>query len=269
MPFAAVHYPFEHKDWFKKNFPAQFIAEYTGQVRTWFYYMLVISAALFDEIPFEHIVVTGTILASDGSKMSKSKRNFPDPMEIINKYGVDSLRYYLLSSSVMNAEDVNFSEKEIVEVYKKLILILQNSLTFLLLYKKSAVALEAPEARHVLDRWILAKLDFLIKEVTEQAENYNLIKAARPLLGFVQELSTWYIRRSRDRFKTESEDKQQAVQTLNYVLFELSKLMAPFMPFLAEHVYKAVGGAKESVHLEDWLQDLAGNRPQDPEASSG
>ncbi len=256
MPFAQVHYPFENEKWFEENFPAQFIAEYTGQVRTWFYYMLVMSTCLFDKIPFENVVVTGVILAEDGSKMSKSKKNFPDPWKIFEKYGADSMRYYLMSDSVMNAEDINFSERHIDEIYKKFITTLQNSLQFLLLYvpdkPRGFGKIKEIKNPHILDQWILTMFETLRKNVTENMDAYHIVKATRPLMDFVQELSTWYIRRSRDRMKSDGEEKENVITILTFILKEFSKLIAPFTPFLAEFVYREVGGEKESVHLETY-----------------
>jgi isoleucyl-tRNA synthetase len=248
MPFAQFHYPFENKEYFKKNFPAEFVAEYIAQTRAWFYYCLVMSTILFDDIPYKNIVVTGTILAENGEKMSKSKNNFPDPTELFEKYGVDALRFYLITSPVMKADDLCFSEKGVDEVVKKVLLILLNVLSF---YKMFGDETEAStKSRNVLDKWILSKIESLKKQITDGYDKYDLNEATRPIAGFIDELSTWYLRRSRERFK--SEDKKEAVQTLKYVLLELSKIIAPVMPFVADYIYKEIGGSEESVHLEDW-----------------
>ncbi|MCB9806001.1 class I tRNA ligase family protein [Candidatus Nomurabacteria bacterium] len=252
MPFAQKHYPFENKENFKRNFPAQFVAEYIAQTRTWFYYTHILSAILFDNVPFENVVTTGNILAEDGSKMSKSKNNFPDPWLIFDKYGVDAERYYLLSSPVVQSEDLNFSEKGVDEIYKKIILRLRNVVSFYKLYADKKVE-GSSQSENILDKWILAKLSQTIAEVTENMEAYKLDRAERPILDFIDDLSTWYVRRSRDRFK-EDGDKENALKTMKFVLIELSKIMAPFTPYLAEDVYQRIGGRKESVHLEDWPQ---------------
>jgi len=246
MTFAQFHYPFENKEFFEKNFPAQFVAEYIGQVRAWFYYMLVLSAILFDDIPFENVVTTGTILAEDGEKMSKSKENFTDPNILIEKYGADSFRFYLLGSKLMNAEDFNFSDKELEETYKKIILPLMNSLNFYSLYKE--IKLKKLNSKKVLDRWIISKLNNLIKEGTKDYENYDSISLCKKIFDFIENLSNWYIRRSRERFNEGDED---AKTTLFFVLENFAKFIAPIMPFSAEIIFKEIEKGK-SVHLEDW-----------------
>jgi isoleucyl-tRNA synthetase len=253
MPFAARHYPFENKENFEKNFPADFIAEYIAQTRTWFYYMHALSVMLFDGIAYKNVVTTGNVLAEDGQKMSKSKKNFPDPWILFNKYGVDPVRYYLLSSPIMRSEDLRFSEKEVDGINKKLILRLQNVLSFYELYKRPLKE-HTSESNNVLDQWIVERLRQLIHEVTEGMERYEIDRAIKPFDLFVDDLSTWYLRRSRERLKQEGEDKERALMTLRHVFLELSKLVAPFMPFLAEDIYQRVRDAesKESVHLEDW-----------------
>lgn len=256
MPFAAEHYPFENKEIFESRFPAQFVAEYIAQTRTWFFFMHVMSTVLFDTIPMEHIVTTGTVLNEKGEKMSKSKRNFPDPWELVDRYGADALRWYLTSSVVMNAEDLFFSEREVDEVYKKVMLIYWNVVEFLQLYTQDGQLAGGKIAGtgHVLDRWIITKLDATIVEVTKAMDGYNTVLATRLLREFVNELSTWYVRRSRDRFKSHDADAPAAAATLRHVVMTTAKLMAPFVPFLAEKVYQTLGGEKESIHLEDWPQ---------------
>ncbi len=254
MPFAQSHYPFQNKEWFHGNFPSDFVTEYIAQTRTWFYYMLTVSTLLFDEIPFKHVVTTGTVLAEDGQKMSKSKGNFPDPWILFDKYGVDALRYYLLASPLMKAEDLNFSEKDVDSIVKKVIMRLQNVVSFYELYKKDSLEANAGST-HILDQWILARLDEVKQEVTQGMEKYELDRAVRPFELFVDDLSTWYLRRSRDRFKGDDEaDKNAALSTLRFVLGELSKVMAPCMPFTAEDIYQRVKSSHglESVHLESW-----------------
>ncbi len=255
MPFAQKHYPFENKEWFKENFPAQFVAEYIAQTRTWFYYMHTVSTILFDSIPFQNVVTTGNVLGGDGQKMSKSKGNFPDPWILFNKYSVDAVRFYLFSSPIMKAEDINFSEKSVDEVNKKIILRLKNVVSFYELYKGSKIGILRVESKNILDQWIIARLNEVVMQVTEGMNNYEIYRALAPLDKFVDDLSTWYLRRSRDRFKSDNEtDKQAALSTIRFVLEELSKLIAPFMPFLAEDIYQRVkvGNDKESVHLESW-----------------
>ena len=257
MPFAANHFPFENEKWFKDRFPAQFVAEYIAQTRTWFYYMHVISVILFDKIPFENVVTTGNVLAEDGQKMSKSKGNYPDPKLVFDKYGADALRYYLVSSPLMRAEDAWFSEKGVDEISKKLVMRLLNVCSFYELYKDKRVPLakgERFEPKNILDKWIIGRLNQVIDEVTSGLESYELDIASRPFMDFIDDLSVLYIRRSRDRFKGDDEAvKQSGLETTYQVLIKLSKLLAPFTPFLSEEVYKkVVENGLESVHLEDW-----------------
>jgi len=256
MPFAEHHYPFENKEEFEKRFPGNFIAEYIAQTRTWFYYMHAIAVMLFDDISFKNVITTGNILAEDGSKMSKSKGNYTDPMINLNMYGADALRYYLMTSVVMQAEDVRFMDKEIKETQNKIINLLLNTVKFYDLYKDGRdEKISYKNSENILDKWIIVRINELIKEITENLENYNTIKAGRPIKDFIDDLSTWYLRRSRDRFKgIKEKDKQSALATIRFVLLELSKLMAPFTPFIAEWVYLKVKDAdgKESAHLEEW-----------------
>jgi isoleucyl-tRNA synthetase len=257
MPFAELHSPFENEELFKQRFPADFVAEYIPQTRAWFYVMHVISTLLFNREPFKHVVTTGTILAEDGSKMSKSKNNYPDPWLIFERYGVDALRFYLLASPVMNADDVNFSEKSVNEVNRKVSLMLYNVWSFYRMYKATDTHIgteniDAALAQNVLDRWVLSRLAKAQEEITKHLDAYNTTRAGREILEFINELSTWYVRRSRERIKNNDEASKQALQTLGYVLAETAKLLAPFMPFISDFIYRDVTG-KESVHLEDWI----------------
>ncbi len=254
MPYAAKHYPFENKLWFKKNFPCDFVSEYAPQVRAWFYYMHVLSVLLFEKAPFKHVVVSGNVLAEDGSKMSKSKGNFPDPKVIFDKYGADALRFYLMSTPLMRAQDLNFSEQGVQEIYRKVVLLLSNVKNFYSLYAVGPVA--AVKTKHVLDRWILNRFHSLLTTVTESFDNYDTVPACAAITSFVDDLSSWYVRRSRDRLSEDSDDKKAALSTLKYVLLELSKIIAPVMPFLAEDLYQTLRkqdpSLKLSVHLEVW-----------------
>lgn len=267
MPFAQDHFPFERPDWKEKNFPAGFVAEYIAQTRTWFYYTHVISTILFDHAPFENVVTTGNILAEDGSKMSKSKNNFPDPWLLFNRYGVDALRLYLMGSPVMKGEDVSFSEKAVDDIYKKIITRLGNVYAFYTLYQKdSDVSFDVSEVKNVLDQWIMLRLNDVVHDVTEAMQSYELDRAVRPFDLFVDDLSTWYLRRSRDRFKDEeSEDAIAARGTLSYVLRTVATLLAPFAPFIAEDLYRKLSGPdmKESVHLENWMEEVSLNEPHE------
>jgi len=248
MTFAQFHYPFENKKLFLDNFPADFVAEYIAQVRTWFYYMMVLSVILFDEAPFENVVTTGTVLAEDGGKMSKSKSNFTDPMILINKYGVDALRLYLMSGSVMNAEDLNFSDKGVEEASKKVILILYNTLRFYETVKDTNIRTGKPKSNDLTDKWIFSKLNEFGVKIESHLENYNTIKACNEIRAFAEDLSTWYVRINRERL--EEEKKARAV--LRYVLDEFSKAVAPILPFVSEYIHQSLHGKNSSVHLKDY-----------------
>ncbi len=263
MPYAQVHYPFENKEKFEAGFPAEFIAEGQDQTRAWFYYLHVLGTALKGSPAFKNVIVNGIVLAEDGKKMSKKLKNYPDPLVVLEKYGADALRFYLLSSPVMHAENLNFSEDGVREVYNKLVNTLSNVVEFYNLFAgeltMSNEQLEKVKSMNVLDQWVLAKLHVLLKEVTQKMNEYKLAEASRPIVEFVTELSQWYVRRSRDRFKGENEeDKQNALATLHEVLLTLSKILAPFTPFLAEKMYleleKNNAQKSESVHLKMWPQ---------------
>lgn len=258
MPYGERHYPFENREKFDAAFPAQFIAEGVDQTRCWFYYLHVIATGIKETKAFQNVVVNGIVLAEDGRKMSKKLKNYPDPMEILNKYGSDVLRYYLLSSPVVAAENLNFSERDMSDIQRNLFRMLWNSYSFFMTY--ASVDQWQPKTHNLkpitaslLDRWILSELQLLIKEVNSAMEAYELSRATRAFTPFVDNLSNWYIRRSRKRFwKSEDDgDKEAAYQTLYTVLKDLSLLMAPFTPFLAEEIYRGLIG-KESVHLEDY-----------------
>jgi isoleucyl-tRNA synthetase len=246
MTFAQFHYPFENKKFFEENFPAQFVAEYIGQVRAWFYYMLVLSTILFDEIPFENVVTTGTILAEDGQKMSKSKGNFTDPMILIEKYGVDALRFYLMGASVMNADNFNFSDNGVDEIYKQVILILYNVNNFYEINKENEK--NKIESSEITDRWILSRLNQFGIKVSKYLEDYNTMKVCSEIRAFVTDLSTWYVKLNRDRL----EEDKTARGILRYVLEHTSKIIAPLIPFIAEKIYQTLNGEKNSVHLEKY-----------------
>jgi isoleucyl-tRNA synthetase len=273
MPFAEYHYPFEQKEVFELRLPAQFVAEYIAQTRAWFYVMHVISFNLFNKAPFENVVTTGTILAEDGSKMSKSKNNFPDPWEVINKYGVDALRFYLMNSVVMQADNLNFSAKDLETGYRKVLLILWNVYKYFDTYASNVEwkpdDLE-PASQTILDKWIDARTRELVNTVTESLDSYDTVRATRMIAEYVDDLSTWYLRRSRGR------NDNAFFATLYNSLFKTSQVISPFMPYMAEMIYRGllevrdvrnvgVVGVEEgtirtsnvehltdSVHLTDW-----------------
>lgn len=253
MPFAELHYPIDNQELFKNRFPSDFVVEYIPQTRAWFYVMHVLSTIIFDQAPFRNVMTTGTVLAEDGSKMSKSKSNYPDPQLILDQYGADALRFYLLTSPVITGEDLNFSEKGVAEVNRKLSMILLNVKSFYRMYTSEKAPEQLPDSSHPMDRWILALLSQTHAQVTAHMDKYNTVKAGRAIADFVTELSTWYVRRNRDRIKEASESSQQALQVLGFILVETAKLLAPFMPYLAEHIYRDLTG-KESVHLQAWSQ---------------
>jgi len=261
MPFAQFHYPFENKEKFEANFPGDFIVEYIGQVRAWFYYMHAMSVALFGENSFKNVIVTGNVAGNDGRKMSKSYGNFTDPQELMDKFSADSLRFLLLSSPLLNGEDFALQDKEVGDVARKLGMI-WNMYDFFTMYAEVdgweySGTLEDPidEVDNPLDVWVISRLHQLIDEVEKNMDTYNIPDALSPILPFLDDASNWYVRRSRRRFwKSEDDgDKQMAYKTLHYVLVRLSYLLAPFTPFLAEELYSNLTGDKESIHLKDWL----------------
>ena len=263
MPYAQAHYPFEHKAKFEGSFPAEFIAEGQDQTRAWFYYLHVLSTALMQKPAYKHVIVNGIVLAEDGKKMSKKLQNYPDPNEMLEQYGADALRFYLMSSPVVAAENLVFSEEGVREVFNKVVNTLSNVLEF---YNMFASESRKPQAasthadRHVLDRWILARLAQTQQVVTREMKAYRLHEASRPMMDFIQDLSQWYVRRSRDRVKGSDEtDKQAALVTLREVLYVFSKVCAPVTPFIAEQVYQVVqkDDDADSVHLTMWPQEAS------------
>lgn len=252
MPFAQDHYPFENPKWQKNNFPAGFVAEYIAQTRTWFYYTHVLSTILFGHAPFYNVVTTGTLLAEDGQKISKSKKNYPDPWIFIDKYGVDALRIYLMSSPLMKGEDINFSEKSVQEISSKIIGRLGNVFSFYELYRNKNIEIDSqPKSKNILDQWILSRLNQLVSEVTNGMELYDMNEASRPIESFIEDLSTWYLRRSRERIKDGDKD---AKQTLYFTFKTVAKVMAPFAPFMVEDMWLKLKNEEdaESVHLTEW-----------------
>ncbi len=252
MPYGERHYPFDDKEKFENVFPAQFIAEGIDQTRAWFYYLHVLAGAIFEKNAFQHVIVNGIVLAEDGKKMSKKLKNYPDPMLVVDKYGADALRFYLMSSPVVQAENLNFAEKGVDDVLKKNIGRLNNVLEFYKLYANDTP--RDAKSEHVLDRWIIARLNQLIAETTVGYESYRLDLAVRPTTLFIDDLSVWYLRRSRERFKEDIADKQSALATLRFILHQLSLVIAPVTPFFAEYLFQAVKESTdaESVHLMAW-----------------
>lgn len=252
MSYAQFHYPFEKKNSFKKIFPADFIIEYTGQLRGWFYTLHAVSNALFNSESFKNVVCHGVLAGTDGRKMSKSYGNYPDPKETLEKYGADAIRMYFLTSPLFIGGDMNLSEKDIRDSLRKNIMLLLNVVKF---YEESATDnLEHKSSDNLLDRWIISRLNELHKEVTESMEKYDLPSATRPITGFIEDLSTWYLRQNRDRLNNKDAG---ALSTIYEVLETLSKLIAPFVPFTSEYVWQKLTknnfeDENKSVHLESW-----------------
>lgn len=272
MPFAQLHYPFENQTKFEQNYPADFIVEYIGQVRAWFYYVHAVNAALaeigaFGEAGAQHknaysnVITTGVVAGNDGRKMSKSLGNFTNPNELMDKFSADSLRFLLLSSPLLNGEDFALHDKDVGDVARKLNMI-WNMYDFFTMYAEVDGwefdgELKDPlgELTNPLDIWIVSRLHQLVAEVERHMDTYNIPDALSPILPFLDDASNWYVRRSRRRFwKSEDDgDKNDAYRTLHYVLVRLSYILAPFTPFLAEELYHNLTGDNESIHLKDWF----------------
>ncbi len=259
MPFAQWHYPFENKELFEENFPAQFISEAVDQTRGWFYTLLAISTAIFDRSPFENVIVMGHVLDKKGIKMSKHKGNVVEPMKVINEQGADATRWHFYTAS-MPWLPTRFSEKDVAESQRKFLLTLYNVYSFYVLYADidnfNPLEYKDHKSENVMDRWIVSKLNTLVKEVTENLDGYKITQAALAIEDFTEDLSNWYVRRNRSRFWSEelTEDKISAYSTLYHVLVTLVKTAAPFIPYLSETIYQnlVVGldkEAEESIHF--------------------
>lgn len=274
MPYAQQHYPFENRTFLEQHFPADFIAEGLDQTRGWFYTLVVIGAALFDKPAFRNVIVNGLVLAEDGRKMSKRLKNYPDPELIMNTYGADALRLTLLSSPVVRAEDLRFSESAVRDVMRNVILPLWNAYSFFVTY--AVVDAWTPRGKHaappaapanVLDRWILSRLAHTVEDVREAMDAYELQRAALRFTGLMEELTNWYIRRGRRRFwKSRNDtDKNEAYATLHYVLVTFAQVAAPFIPFVTEAIYRNLRSPDmpASVHLCDFPQSIQRCRDHD------
>ncbi|HLX88431.1 MAG TPA: class I tRNA ligase family protein, partial [Acidimicrobiales bacterium] len=260
MPFAQVHYPFENASWFESHFPADFIVEYVGQTRGWFYTLHVLSTALFDRPPFSHCVAHGIVLGDDGRKMSKRLGNYPEPDVVFDMWGADAMRWFLLSSPILRGQDLVVHGKGFEEVRRQVLDPIWNAWYFLTLYANvdGITGRHRAEAEGVLDRYILAKTAALVDEVGRSMDAYDLFGACAAVRTFLDALNNWYIRRSRDRFwrardgsaEVES-DKADAYDTLATVLSTLCQVVAPLLPMVSEAVYQGLTGER-SVHLTDW-----------------
>lgn len=257
MSYAQDHYPFENKELFDQKFPADFIVEGIDQVRLWFYVLHVLATALFDKPAYKNVLATGLILAADGKKLSKRLRNYPPIDLLLDKYGADTVRFFVLSSPLMNAEDTRLNEASILDIHRNLFMTLSNSYNFFKTYAEvdkwqMPTEVTEPLSDNPMDQWIIARLNETVLGVSTAADSYQLSKAVRPIIGLVDDLSNWHIRRSRRRFwKSENdEDKKQAYATLHYCLVRTCQLLAPFAPFLSDKIYRDL--TDSSVHLSDW-----------------
>ncbi len=269
MPYAQVHYPFDNRERFEAAYPANFIAEGLDQTRGWFYTLLVLSTAIFDTAPFQNCVVTGMILAEDGSKMSKSVGNFPDPALILDQHGADAMRAYLINSPVLRADPVRFREDGVRDVVRTVLLPLWNAYSFFTTYAEAdhithqeLAAAPPVDQRPEIDRWIISVLQSLIADVNREMESYRLFAVIPPIIGFVDYLTNWYIRRSRRRFWThrggeDDADKLAAFATLYEVLTTFATVAAPVIPFITEEIYQGLvashdASAPVSIHHVDY-----------------
>ncbi len=256
MPYAQTHYPFENRELFAEGFPADFIGEGLDQTRGWFYTLHILATALFDKPAFKNVVVNGIILAADGTKMSKRLKNYPDPSLVVHKYGADAIRLYMMHSPAVRADDLCFVEHGVELVLRQILIPLWNAYSFFVIYAKiyqwkPKEKLHQPKA--IIDRWMLSTLQKLIKDVEEGMDSYDLNHAVEPFVGFVDQMTNWYIRRSRRRFWDDQEtpDRDEAFMTLYQVLLDLTKVAAPFVPFISEAIYRNLrtAGMPDSVHL--------------------
>lgn len=251
MSYAQWHYPFERGNEFEKIFPADFIVEYTGQLRGWFYTLHAVSNALFNSESFKNVIVTGVLAGTDGRKMSKSFGNYPDPKSTLEKYGGDAIRMYFLTNPIITGGDMKLNEKDIQDSMRKNIMLLLNILNF---YLESSTSIPKNKKSEIpIDRWITSKIHELNKAITENLESYDLPSASRPITSFIENLS-WYVRLNRDRLNSKDE---KAIYTLYNVLERLSKITAPFTPYTSEYIWQKITKnnfkKSESVHLQEWI----------------
>ena len=262
MPYAQQHYPFENRDYFEKHFPANFISEGLDQTRGWFYTLTILASHLFDKPAFQNCIVNGLVLASDGRKMSKSLRNYTDPVEAINRFGADALRLFLIHSAVVKADDLRYSDEGVRDVLKSIIIPWWNSYSFFVTYANidkvapTGHMFDSKLPSNPLDAWLLSITQKLIKDVSDALDDYDLSTAVDPIVKFIDELNNWYIRRNRRRFwKSENDsDKAEAYEALYIALKTLAQVAAPFVPFITEEMYQNLktSSDKESVHLCDY-----------------
>ena len=271
MPYAQQHYMGEGDA--SAFFPADFIAEGLDQTRGWFYTLMVLGTCLFDKSPYRNVIVNGLVLAEDGKKMSKRLKNYPDPTKMLDTYGADAIRLYMIYSPVVRAENLKFSENGVKQLMRDLLIPWWNAYSFFVTYANvdgfNDAEVRFPESDNVLDRWIVSSMETLIADVTAAMDAYDLQRSVRPFVKFIEDLTNWYIRRSRRRFwKSQNDgDKLCAYRTLRYVLVQLAKVAAPFTPFIAEEIYRNLKGEgdPESVHLCDFPTANAAARDLDLE----
>jgi isoleucyl-tRNA synthetase len=247
MPYAQVHYPFENRDWFDTHYPGDFIVEYIGQTRGWFYTLHVLATALFDRPAFKTCVAHGIVLGSDGAKMSKSLRNYPDVSEVFDRDGSDAMRWFLMASPILRGGNLIVTEQGIRDGVRQVLLPFWNAYSFLALYAPKIGTWRA-DSKHVLDRYIVAKLAVLRDELTVSLDGCDISGACEQLRQFTEALTNWYVRRSRSRFWEEDAD---AIDTLHTVLEVTSRLAAPLLPLTTEIIWRGIT-AERSVHLSDW-----------------
>ena len=245
MPYAQLHYPFENQSMFDKGFPAEFIAEGLDQTRGWFYTLIVLGTALFGTSPFKNVIVNGIVMAEDGKKMSKSLRNYSPPDELMETYGADALRLYLINSGLVKAEEQRFTDAGVKDMVRRALLPWLNAFKFLHTYTQIDAWQpdpDQPESTNIMDQWILSRLESLKTTIATEMESYRLYNVVPALFDFIEDLTNWYIRLNRSRFWAEetNENKSAAYQTLYTTLYELSLSMAPFSPFLSETIYQSL-----------------------------
>ncbi len=262
MPYAQQHYPFANKETFETNFPADFIIESLDQTRGWFYTLMVLSSSVFKKAPFKNCIVTGMVLAEDGKKMSKSLKNYPDPTHVLDQYGADALRLYLINSPLLKGESLRFSERGVKEIIRSVFLPFWNVYSFFTTYANVdnyQPSATLTESKNSLDTWILSRFQSLLNKVEAEMKVYQVYNVVPCLLEFLEDLTNWYLRRSRRRFWSDNlQDKQDGYDTLYYILVEFSKTLAPFLPFLTEEIYQNLRSlevpGKISIHLQDYPQ---------------
>lgn len=262
MPYGQDHHPFENESTWNKRFPADFIAEAVDQTRGWFYTLTVLATALYDKPAFKNAISSGWIVAADGEKLSKRKKNYAAMDDVFDQFGVDTLRFFITSSPLMNGEDTRFSVDFLRDVQRKIFMTLQNTYSFYKMYAdvdkfQPNKEFKQPDSHNLLDQWIISRVNQTVSEVTKALDRYRLDKATRPIVDLIDDLSNWFVRRSRRRFwkSQDDQDKKQAYQTLHYAILVTCQLIAPFSPFLGDYIWRELTkntNLPDSVHLSDW-----------------